>query len=76
MSIRSTLAAAAVVALIPSAAFAYVDPSAGSILLQLLLGGFAGLVVAVKLFYRRLLARVGRRPSEAPTQSADDSPTR
>ncbi|MEO8601160.1 MAG: hypothetical protein ABI629_01150 [bacterium] len=40
---------------------AYVDPSAGSLLLQLLLGGFAGLAVALKLGHRRVRAWLRRR---------------
>jgi hypothetical protein len=34
---------------------AYIDPGSGSVLLQLLLGGFAALGVTVKLSWRRLL---------------------
>ena len=38
-------------------AFAYVDPGSGSILLQLLLGGIAGVGVIVKLYWRRFKDR-------------------
>jgi hypothetical protein len=34
---------------------AYLDPGSGSMLIQLLLGGVAGLAVIVKLFWRRIL---------------------
>lgn len=34
---------------------AYLDPGSGSMLIQLLLGGAAGLAVIVKLFWRRIL---------------------
>jgi hypothetical protein len=34
---------------------AYLDPGSGSMLIQLLLGGFAGLAVIIKLFWRRIL---------------------
>lgn len=34
---------------------AYLDPGSGSMLIQLLLGGVAGLVVILKLFWRRIL---------------------
>lgn len=47
-------------------AHAYVDPSSGSILLQVLLGGFAGVLVALKLSWRRLASWFGRRPAEPP----------
>ena len=45
----------------PSSAYGYVDPVAGSMLLQLLLGGIAGLLVFVKLFKQRLLRFLGRK---------------
>jgi hypothetical protein len=35
-------------------AHAYIDPSAGSVLLQLLLGGIAGVLVALRLYWNRL----------------------
>jgi hypothetical protein len=38
-----------------SAAEAYLDPNSGSMLIQLLLGGVAGLAVIIKLFWRRIL---------------------
>ena len=38
---------------------AYVDPGAGSVLLQLLLGGLAGLLFAGKLWGRRLARILG-----------------
>jgi hypothetical protein len=46
---------------LPALAHAYIDPSAGSVLLQLLLGGIAGLLVAVRLYWRRLTGLFGRR---------------
>lgn len=39
---------------------AYIDPGAGSLMLQLLLAGAAGVLVAIKLTWRRLLAALGR----------------
>ncbi len=42
-----------------SAAHAYIDPGSGSMLLQLLLGGVAGLVVLAKLYWQRLLRVLG-----------------
>ena len=43
----------------PLAAHAYVDPSAGSMLLQLLLGGAAGAFVFFRLFKQRLYRLLG-----------------
>ena len=72
-----TVAVAAIVLLmLPTAASAYVDPSAGSIFLQLLLGGVAGVLVAVKLFYQRIASRFGRRPPEDPPAGNDIEPPR
>jgi len=36
-------------------AHAYLDPGSGSMLLQIILGGIAGLVVAGKLFWHQIL---------------------
>ena len=47
--------AALVVLGAPALARAYTDPGAGSMLLQLLLGGAAGLFVAVRMFKERIL---------------------
>ncbi len=45
----------------PAAAHAYVDPGAGSMFLQLLLGGSAGLLVVFRLFRERIYRFFGRR---------------
>jgi hypothetical protein len=37
-------------------AFAYVDPGTGSLILQLLLGGFAGVAVVGRLYFQRISA--------------------
>lgn len=50
---------------------AYIDPSAGSILLQLALGGVAGVLVALKLSFGRLTSRFRRR---GPDPAADTPP--
>ncbi len=47
-----------------SPAYAYLDPGSGSMLLQLLLGGVAGLVVVIKLYWHRLLVKFGIRKNE------------
>ena len=38
---------------------AYLDPSAGSMMLQLILGGVAGLMIALKLFWAKILLALG-----------------
>jgi hypothetical protein len=60
-----------VVLLVPTQAMAYLGPGSGSMLLQLLLGGVAGLVVVVKLYWRRLLAFFGLRKNERDTEPSD-----
>ena len=42
--------------LIPIPAMAYLDPGSGSMLLQLLLGGTAGLIVVIKLYWQSLVS--------------------
>ncbi len=51
-------------------ALAYLDPGTGSMLLQLLLGGIAGAVVILKLYWRRfvgLFRGPAREESEHPS---------
>jgi hypothetical protein len=45
----------------PEIAHAYVDPSGGGFLLQLLFGGATGIVLFGRLFVRRLSDRIVRR---------------
>ena len=50
-------------------AHAYLDPASGSMMLQMILGGIAGLALAVKLFWHRLLGFFGvknKRDDEEP----------
>lgn len=50
---------------------AYVDPGSGSMLLQLLLGGVAGLGVIVKLYWRRLADRFSGRAASGADERPD-----
>ena len=53
-------------------AYAYLDPGSGSMLLQLLLGGTAGVVVIVKLYWERLRNFLSRKdPPGHPPSSTD-----
>lgn len=45
-------------------AHAYLDPGSGSMFLQLVLGGVAGVGLIVKLYWRKLLSFVGLRPRD------------
>ena len=49
---------------------AYLDPGNGSMLLQLLLGGVAGLTVLLKLFWHRLRQVLGLGEKEGQNSSA------
>jgi hypothetical protein len=57
-------------------AHAYLDPATGSILLQGLLAGFAGLVVVVKLYWRRVRAFFrGERGGAGTLDAAESAPS-
>ena len=45
---------------------AYIDPGSGSMLLQVLLGGIAGVAVAVRMYWHRLRAFFGSRSNNPP----------
>ena len=45
-----------------SNAYAYLDPGTGSMILQVLLGGVAGVMLAGKLYWQKLLSLLGVRP--------------
>lgn len=49
---------------------AYLDPASGSLLLQILLGGIAGVAVAVKLYWHKLLGLFGIKKQDHD-ESAD-----
>ena len=49
-----------------STAHAYLDPGTGSIILQVLLGGVAGLALACKLYWQKFITMLGikRKPED------------
>jgi hypothetical protein len=49
--------------------FAYLDPGTGSMLLQAIVGGGAGIVVLVRHFWRTM--RVSRKPLKPNASGAD-----
>jgi hypothetical protein len=53
--------------------FAYLDAGSGSMILQIVLGGFAALAVSMKLYWRRMMTflRIRRPEDEA---GADPAP--
>jgi hypothetical protein len=44
----------------PAPARAYLDPGSGSMMVQVILGGLAGLAVLIKMFWRRIIGRFKR----------------
>ncbi len=52
-------------------AYAYLDPGTGSMILQVLLGGLAGLALAGRYYWHRILVTLGIR-SEEPPKADDD----
>jgi hypothetical protein len=57
-----------------SNAWAYLDPGTGSIILQMLLGGFAGLAIVGKLYWSRMKAIFSRALGRAPSDEAEKAP--
>jgi len=52
-------------------AYAYLDPGTGSMLLQGLIGGIAGGLFAIRLYWGKLKSRFGRVP--ASPRDAEDT---
>lgn len=52
---------------------AYLDPSAGSMMLQIILGGVAGLVIALKLFWAKILLALGIGRNKAMMDAEPDA---
>jgi hypothetical protein len=52
-------------------AHAYIDPGTGSMVLQLVLAGLAGVGLALKVFWKRLLALFGKK-DKGPDGLAED----
>jgi hypothetical protein len=56
--------------------FGYLDPGSGSMILQAILGGLAGIAVALKMFGRRVWSMLTfwRRDEKAPSQDTPAPP--
>jgi hypothetical protein len=61
----------AVLLFFPISAHAYLDPGAGSALIQGILGAVAALGVVLKLYWHRILKFIGLRKSKDEENSAD-----
>lgn len=52
---------------------AYLDPGSGTMLAAAVVAGFAGVMVAVRTWGRRVWGKIRRqRPAEAPTPASTD----
>jgi len=45
---------------------AYLDPGSGSFILQLLVAGILGGLVALRMYWNKIKARFARKPDDAP----------
>jgi hypothetical protein len=64
--------AAMLVGTLTSTSHAYLDPGTGSLILQVLLGGVAGVALAGKLYWQKLMSLFGRQDPEPSIARADD----
>jgi hypothetical protein len=62
------LAVMLAVALWSEPAHAYLDPGMGSMILQLFLGGVAGVAVACKFYWHKVTSVLGSRKRTAPPE--------
>lgn len=53
-------------------AFAYVDPGSGGMMMQLLLGGVAGVTVLLRLYWQRFTTFIGVRKADAESREHTD----
>jgi hypothetical protein len=54
-------------------AYAYLDPGSGSMLLQLLLGGVAGIAMVFKLYWERIRSVFSRGNTDSKTAVSKES---
>lgn len=67
MHLLKTLIILPLLMLVPNTSHAYLDPGTGSMVLQIILGGIAGLALFGRIFWRKLrtaLFNKDRNPSE------------
>jgi len=53
---------------------AYLDPGSGSFILQLLVAGILGGLVAIRMYWSKIKARFTRKPQETGTSTPEDKP--
>jgi hypothetical protein len=60
---RFVIAFAVALLVIPAQAHAYLDPSSGSMLLQIAVGGILAGLVTLKMYWRKVRSAFRRKPS-------------
>lgn len=58
----------------PLAPLAYLDPGSGSFILQLLIAGILGGLVALRMSWGKIKARFTRKPEDATPSTPEDKP--
>ena len=53
---------------------AYLDPGSGSFILQLLVAGILGGLVALRMYWGKIRARFTRKPQETRSATPEDKP--
>ncbi|OQB33769.1 MAG: hypothetical protein BWY07_00630 [Candidatus Hydrogenedentes bacterium ADurb.Bin170] len=53
-------------------AHAYLDPSSGSVLIQIILGGVAGFFVLLKIYWRRIRRALGLYKEDSHPENVSD----
>jgi len=70
-SIKTVVLVAAALLLVEAVpVHAYVDPGSGSMLLQLVTGGVAGLLILVRLYWQRLKNLIRGRAADEPVATS------
>ena len=62
------------VALAPSSAHAYIDPSTGSMVLQGIIAGAVGGLVAIKMYWQRIKTYLSRRDPSKLSEKGPSAP--
>ncbi len=55
-------------------AYAYLDPGTGAMILQIVLGGVAGFLMVMKLYWHRIKVKLGLHKPEADAEPDDSKP--
>ena len=55
-----------------ASAWAYLDGASGSMIVQALIGGIAGMGILIKMFWQSIMAKLGiRKPEEVVEESSE-----